>query len=275
MANPQTCIHTSLIDQARCAVCNPPRPAEVLEDVTVAILTIVGREHLMAKKWEQLARQTMKPLHVEVDYEPASWGAYTEHVPALVKARNRLIDKVTTEWVITADDDDVWEDDHIETCWKTHLEHPTAGIVYPIGPWQVVDGIVWGQPPSPKNPAGGPYQDTGSWGAMITEALINVPTFRYWGGFQLVRGLNEDVATDIHLTRNCGVERVYTDHFTYRWQRGDHQHAVDVYGAEEETAIRAEGFEGRVEDHVRRTAEGFPQIQADVASWGVGELRGQ
>lgn len=108
---------------------------------------------------------------------------------------------------------------------------------------------------------------------MITEALINVETFRQWGGFVLVRGLNEDVATDIHMTRNCGVERVYTDHFTYRWERGDHEHAVDAYGDAEETGIRAEGFEGRVEEHVARTMAGYPQIQADTALWGVGELR--
>ena len=244
----------------------------VLPDVTVAILTIVGREHIMAEKWRQLGEQTYKPQHVEVDYEPSSWGAYTEHVPALVKARNRLIDKVTTEWVITADDDDVWEPDHIETCWRRHLEVPSAKLVYPIGPWKIEGGIAWGKPPSPPNPAGGPYVDQGSFGAMITEALIHVETFKYWGGFILVRGLNEDVATDIHLTRNCGVERVYTDHFTYRWERGDHTHAVDAYGEAEEVAIRAEPIEGRIEDHVRRTFEGYPQIQSDVALWGVGDL---
>ena len=52
----------------------------------------------------------------------------------------------------------------------------------------------------------------------------------------------------------------------------DHPHAVDAYGEAEEVAIRAEPIEGRIEDHVRRTFEGYPQIQSDVALWGVGDL---
>jgi hypothetical protein len=251
----------------------------VVPELTVCFLTIVGREHLMAEKWRQLSEQTYKPGRVEVDYEPATWETgHENHVKALVRARNRLTAKVETPWMLTADDDDFWMPDHIETVWKRHLEVPTAGIVYPIGPWKVEGGIAWGAPPSARNPAGGPYVDQGSFGAMITEALIEVETFRHWGGFIYVDGINEDVATDIHLTRNCGVERVYTDHFTYRWERGEHLHAVDVYGPEEEAARRALGWDpddpsARIEEHVRRTAEGYPQIHADVANWGVGSLR--
>lgn len=253
--------------------------AEVIPELTVCFLTITGREHLMAEKWRQLGEQTMLPGRVEVDYEPPTWrtgdGAHVEHVKALVTARNRLLAKVTTPWMLTADDDDVWEPDHIETVWRRHLEVPSAGVVYPIGPWRVEGGIAWGAPPSARNPAGGPYVDQGSFGAMITEALLEVETFRHWGGWIYVDGINEDVATDIHFVHNCGIERVYTDHFTYRWERGDHLHAVDVYGPEEEAERRAKGFAERVEDHVRRSFEGSPQIRADVARWGVGDAAGE
>ena len=47
---------------------------------------------------------------------------------------------------------------------------------------------------------------------------------------------------------------------------------VVITGEAEEVAIRAEPIEGRIEDHVRRTFEGYPQIQSDVALWGVGDL---
>lgn len=189
-----------------------PRPIMTLP-IPVLTPTIHPRVEVFAQFRRDVAAQTVQPVeHLWISEEPA-WGDHEVHVKALVRVHNELLrwaERRGYEWVVTADDDDRWYPDHLETLWRTHLEHPDCQIVYAL----TAPKATWHQNPH---------------GANANQALLHLPSILAVGGYVYHEGANEDVLADHYWVTQCGLNRTYCDHPTYEWVRGGHLHAIDVY----------------------------------------------
>jgi hypothetical protein len=201
----------------------PGPPARtVLDELTVLTPSLPDRASVLARLQGEIAAQTVLPAAHLVAIEEPSWDrGYDVHVRALVRIRNLLLYSCPTEWALTADDDDRWELDHVEHAWATHLAHPEAQIVYPVATAR----------PETRPNATNPLS------AMTSQALLHVPSIQGVGGWLYRPGMNEDVLADIYWVTQCNLTRVYCEHPTYRWDRGEHLHGVDVYGRDEQAAL--------------------------------------
>lgn len=200
--------------------------------LAVTTATITGREEVFAGFRDRLAAQSAAASeHIWIREEPAWRGegldGIATYVHALVRVRNDLLrraDAMGFEWVVTSDDDDLWEPDHLETLWRCHVDNPGARIIYALSTgYHELNGIV------PELEAGQTFNPHGS---MVNEAMLHVPTILAVGGYIYREGWNEDVLADLYWVQECGIPRVFTDHVTVEWNRGEHPHAIDVIGME-------------------------------------------
>jgi glycosyltransferase involved in cell wall biosynthesis len=90
--------------------------------VSVVIPTIPTRRAMLRRAFASALNQTCRPEAVIVEADLAGDGA--------VVTRNRGLAKVTTEWVAFLDDDDTWEDHHLERL-VAHAAKTGADLVYP------------------------------------------------------------------------------------------------------------------------------------------------
>lgn len=181
--------------------------------VCVIVPTLNQRVEVFSEWRRNLAAQTVQPAdHLWISEDPA-WSDFDNHLHAMVSVHNRLLrwaEREGYEWVVTADDDDYWYPDHLETLWATHLANPECQIVYAITPPKAT----WHQNPVGANP---------------NQALLHLPSILAVGGYVYNQGHNEDVAADHYWVLQCGMQRTYCPKATYSWVRGSHIHAIDVY----------------------------------------------
>lgn len=98
------------------------RPDDPRAAVTAAIPHIPTRDHLvLASAIPSVLAQTHPPVAVLIETDFGHSGAGL--------TRNRLLDKVTTEWVAFLDDDDHWYPRHLATL----LDHAAGADV--VVPW--------------------------------------------------------------------------------------------------------------------------------------------
>jgi GT2 family glycosyltransferase len=118
-------------------------------DVTVVIPTIPGREDLLARARRSVEAQTLPPHEVVVILDTRQQGA--------AWARNVGAARVTTTWLAWLDDDDEFEERHLEVL-LTAAERTGADLIYscmevvggrdPLavayqGRWQHPCGLAW------------------------------------------------------------------------------------------------------------------------------------
>ena len=80
-------------------------------DLTVIIPTLPGREHLLAEALASVWAQTVRPECVIVRAQEAPGRLGPVHIAL---QRNAILAAVTTTWVATLDDDDLWRPNHVE-----------------------------------------------------------------------------------------------------------------------------------------------------------------
>ena len=164
--------------------------------VTVITPTIPSREHLLAE-----CSAAVKALGLRQII-----GLDEEHTgPAIV--RNHLLDRVTTEWTLFCDDDDLLYPNYLETVGP-HLKED-AGVIYTA--WEVEGSTV----PQPL-----PMFD----GEMLLHrnfipmtVCARTAAIREVGGFPM-DSYNEDHALWINLYR-AGYQFVYLPVICWRYRR--------------------------------------------------------
>lgn len=90
-------------------------------DVTVCIPTIPGREDFLANATRSARAQTVEPADVLVECD-------TEHAGA-APTRNKLIERVKTDWIAWLDDDDELLPNHLEVLTR-EASRGNADLVY-------------------------------------------------------------------------------------------------------------------------------------------------
>ena len=98
-------------------------------NITVVIPTIAGREQQLECAAASVEAQTLWPAKVLVELDIDRQGA--------AATRNRMLERVDTEWVAFLDDDDEFKPNHLRACMR-HAGLTGAAVVYPgyntIGP---------------------------------------------------------------------------------------------------------------------------------------------
>lgn len=97
--------------------------------ITLIVPTIPPRKHLYERLMRSVYAQTKVPDRTIVDLDVAHTGS--------AATRNRLLERVTTDFVTMADDDDEMMPHHIQTLWEGQQESG-ADVVY--SGYQVVGG---------------------------------------------------------------------------------------------------------------------------------------
>lgn len=93
-----------------------------MNDITVCVATIPPRAKMLRRALASVVEQTLSPAEILVEYDHHHDG------PAAV--RNRMLDKVSTEWVAWLDDDDQLRPQHLELL-RAFADEAGADVVYP------------------------------------------------------------------------------------------------------------------------------------------------
>lgn len=91
--------------------------------VTVVVPTIPGRESLFERAMASVRAQTRFPDRVVAEFDAERTGA--------AAARNRGLERVTTDVVAWLDDDDELMPHHVSACVRVLEQDPTVDLVYP------------------------------------------------------------------------------------------------------------------------------------------------
>ncbi len=91
--------------------------------MAVVIPTIPGRESLLKGALSSVHAQQYKPDQVVVERDSQRTGA--------AQARNRALERVTTDVVAWLDDDDELQPHHIGACMRVLRRDPSVDLVYP------------------------------------------------------------------------------------------------------------------------------------------------
>lgn len=92
--------------------------------VAVVIATIPGREEMLACALKSVHAQTRKPDQIVVERDSLRTGAD--------QARNRALQRVTTDVIAWLDDDDLLKENHIKACMRVMEQSPEKpDLVYP------------------------------------------------------------------------------------------------------------------------------------------------
>jgi glycosyltransferase involved in cell wall biosynthesis len=91
--------------------------------VAVAIPTIPGREAVLERALASVHAQRRKPDQVVVERDSLRTGA--------AQARNRMLERVTTDVVAWLDDDDEFKEGHLLSCMRVLERDPSVDLVYP------------------------------------------------------------------------------------------------------------------------------------------------
>lgn len=152
--------------------------------VTVVIPTIPGREQMLERALASVRAQTRRPDQVVVERDSLRTGAD--------QARNRALERVTTDVIAWLDDDDVLRETHIRRCMRVLEQSPfKPDLVYPVP--AVVGGhdptavSVQGQWIKPWGVRFGPEQEAHlrRFGSFIPMThLVRTELVRRIGGFQ-------------------------------------------------------------------------------------------
>lgn len=173
--------------------------------VTVVIPTIPGREEMLGKALASVRAQTRRPDQVVVERDSLRTGAD--------QARNRALERVTTDVIAWLDDDDQLRQNHIKACMRVLENSPDKpDLVYPV------PAVVGGQDPTAVSVQGqwvlpwgvrfGPEQEAHlrRYGSFIPMThLVKTELVRRIGGFQPGR----DVTTEGIGRRYRGEDEDY------------------------------------------------------------------
>lgn len=189
--------------------------------VAAAIPTIPGRKLLFERAMESVRTQRRFPDQVVTEYDAERTGAAC--------ARNRALERVTTDFVAWLDDDDEWMPHHLMACMRVLEMDPTVDLVYPVpkmigGPdptattYQGQLRAPWGVRFQKEQEAH--LRRQGSFIPMThvvrTSLVRDIGGFRdgYWVSDTRYRGEDED-----YLIRllDVGAKFEHLDRVTWRW----------------------------------------------------------
>lgn len=100
-----------------------------MSDITVCITTIPPRASSLERALVSVARQTLQPRAVIIEYDHDRIGA--------AKTKNRALSKVSTEYVAFLDDDDEFSLNHLEILHQSAIE-TNVDVTY--GWYKVIGG---------------------------------------------------------------------------------------------------------------------------------------
>lgn len=188
--------------------------------MAVCVPTIPGREHLTERAFESVKKQRRLPDQVLFERDPERTGA--------AATRNRLLERVTTDWIAWLDDDDVLLPNHLQVLMK-QASYGDADLIYPApqmvggpdGTATTVNGrtrLPWGVPFGPEQ-----EQHLRSRGNFIPIThLVRTELVRSIGGFRPARRLPsgrtrwEDEDYLIRLL-DAGARFLHVNEVTWRW----------------------------------------------------------
>lgn len=111
------------------------------EGITVVIPTIMPRHALLLRALSSVAKQTLMPTDVHIQYDLQKEGA--------AATRTKGLDAVKTRWVAFLDDDDELYPHHLKDCIYWGFDH-RADLVYPwfdvkggTDPFPQFEGVPW------------------------------------------------------------------------------------------------------------------------------------
>lgn len=173
--------------------------------VAVVIPTIPGREEMLERALASVRAQTRRPDQVVVERDSLRTGADA--------ARNRALERVTTDVIAWLDDDDQLRHNHLRACMRVLENSPDKpDLVYPV------PAVVGGQDPTAVSVQGqwvlpwgvrfGPEQEAHlrRYGSFIPMThLVRTEMVRRIGGFQPGR----DVTTEGIGRRYRGEDEDY------------------------------------------------------------------
>lgn len=152
--------------------------------VAVVIPTIPGREQMLERALASVRAQTRRPDQVVVERDSLRTGAD--------QARNRALERVTTDVIAWLDDDDVLRETHLRACMRVlEQSREKPDLVYPVP--SVVGGTdptavsVQGQWVLPWGVRFGPEQEAHlrRYGSFIPMThLVKTEFVRRIGGFR-------------------------------------------------------------------------------------------
>ena len=192
--------------------------------VAVAIPTIPGREELLTRALASVHGQRRKADQIVVERDSLRTGA--------AQARNRALERVTTDVVAWLDDDDEFLPHHLITCMRVLEADPAVDLVYPV------PRMIGGRDPTAVTYQGrlrlpwgirfGPEQEAHlrNQGSFIPMThLVRTEAVRKAGGFPEGfvlpdgRYRGEDEAYLIRLL-DTGAKFEHLDRKTWRWHAG-------------------------------------------------------
>lgn len=94
-----------------------------MNDITVCLTTIPPRAEHLAKALASVAKQTLQPVAIIVEYDHHHTGA--------AATKNRALERVTSDWVAWLDDDDEFWPEHLATLRRV-ADEQQADFVYSI-----------------------------------------------------------------------------------------------------------------------------------------------
>jgi glycosyltransferase involved in cell wall biosynthesis len=152
--------------------------------VAVVIPTIPGREAMLERALESVRAQTRRPDQVVVERDSLRTGAD--------QARNRALERVTTDVIAWLDDDDQLLSGHLRACMRVLEQSPDKpDLVYPVpsvrGGQDPTAVSVQGQWVSPWGVRFGPEQEAHlrRFGSFIPMThLVRTDMVRRIGGFR-------------------------------------------------------------------------------------------
>lgn len=196
---------------------------------TVASLTatIPGREDRFLQALESINAQTrpVDQIVVESDF----------HRTGAACARNRALQRVTSDYVAFLDDDDEWLPNHVESLMKVAETDPSIDVVYPVPEFRGRH-----KPSSIRVRLGGRFVPP--WGLEFTEehrqyliqtnnfipvtALVKTEAIRSVGGFPEPGDSDArlSIAEDWLMFRRLamkGCKFHHLDEVTWIWERGN------------------------------------------------------
>lgn len=177
--------------------------------ITVVVPTIAPRYDLLVRALASVRAQTLAPARVVVMEDRDRLGA--------AAVRNRILDRVDTEWTAFLDDDDEFLPDHLKLCAR-YATLSGVDVVYPG--YEVVDGE------DPVNCFGLPFDASllKRRNFIPVTVLARTQLVRAAGGFQERTDENGDPCEDWGLWLALLARGAKFGHLaqrTWRWHLGE------------------------------------------------------